>query len=173
MDSATDYLLKEKGSGKWVELSRTKRRVYYISDAGDVVAISAKRIRPIKRGGYNRVNINGKAVSIHRAVARHFIPNPNNKPCINHIDGNKTNNSVDNLEWVTNGENMQHAYDTGLKKRTFKYTDEQVVELIRLVKDGSMSRKQIAKKLGVEYGWINAVLQGKIWSELTGINPKN
>lgn len=59
-----------------------------------------------------------KTLSIHRLVAESFIPNIQDKPCVNHIDGVKVNNSVDNLEWMTYAENNAHALDTGLKDQT-------------------------------------------------------
>jgi len=53
---------------------------------------------------------------IHRLLSDHFIPNPDNKPQVNHIDGNKLNNNIKNLEWATSSENTQHAIDNGLLK---------------------------------------------------------
>ena len=74
--------------------------------------------------GYISVGLrkNGKKIlyQVHRLVAESFIPNPENKPQVNHIDGNKTNNHISNLEWVTASENTQHAYKMGLAKITDK-----------------------------------------------------
>lgn len=57
-----------------------------------------------------------KKFKTHRLIAIHFIPNPNKKEQINHIDGNKLNNSINNLEWCTQSENMKHCYEIGLQK---------------------------------------------------------
>ena len=95
---------------------------YSVSINGEVRNDLTGQIKtPHKNGsGYYDVHLydNSKSTvhKIHRLVADAFIPNPEDKPCINHIDGNKTNNNVDNLEWVTHSENMKHAYRTGLAK---------------------------------------------------------
>lgn len=84
-----------------------------------------EKIAQKNSGGYLGVTLynngEGSKKRIHRLVAEAFIPNPDNKPDINHKDGNKTNNSVDNLEWVTKSENMLHAYQTGLNKPHASY----------------------------------------------------
>ena len=69
--------------------------------------------------GYPCVRLckNGKSIirKIHRLVALHYLPNPNNYKCVNHKDGNKQNNSINNLEWCTYSQNMKHAYDNKLR----------------------------------------------------------
>lgn len=70
--------------------------------------------------GYIRVSINETLYRMHILVAKSFIPNPENKPHVNHKDGVRDNNKLENLEWVTRSENMQHAYDTGLNSRKNK-----------------------------------------------------
>lgn len=76
----------------------------------------------LNNNGYKIVNLckNGitKLTLVHRLVAQAFIKNTNNYNCINHIDGNKTNNNIENLEWCTYKENIQHAYRTGLNKKS-------------------------------------------------------
>lgn len=59
--------------------------------------------------GYRRIRLNGKKVLLHRLIATAFIPNPEAKPCVDHVDGDKLNNSVDNLRWATNSENKRNT----------------------------------------------------------------
>lgn len=78
-----------------------------------------------RKDGYLEVHLYRDGIRshkrVHRLVAEAFIPNPDNKPEVNHKDGNKCNNSVDNLEWVNKSENMTHAYQTGLVKPHASY----------------------------------------------------
>ena len=95
---------------------------YKISMSGEVVTIKTGRIRKVHcTDRYTRVllmnDTGGKnTMSIHRLVALTYIPNPHNKATVNHIDGDKSNNSVSNLEWATQEENQLHADATGLNK---------------------------------------------------------
>lgn len=96
---------------------------YKVSNLGNVYSVKNNLImKPYKsKRGYYTVNIPKenrkiKVCTIHRFVANAFIPNPENKREVNHIDGNKLNNRVENLEWVTPKENNNHARRTGLRK---------------------------------------------------------
>lgn len=101
---------------------------YEVSNQGRVRNISTKKVLKEQLHGqkYYRVNLfkDGKIhhYKIHRLVALAFIHNPDNKPEVNHKDGNKLNNDVNNLEWVTGEENVEHALQTGLIKRLDKET---------------------------------------------------
>ncbi len=86
---------------------------YYVSESGQIFGIKRSRIlgaKPTKEG-YRRFSPDGKYISAHRAICEHFHSNPENKPWVNHKDGDKGNNAKDNLEWSTISENIQHSYD--------------------------------------------------------------
>lgn len=93
--------------------------LYEVSIYGEIKSIKkSKLLKPRLSTGYAMVALwnNGlrKDLKIHRLVAIAYIKNPMNKPQVNHIDGNKLNNELSNLEWVTNSENLKHAYKNGL-----------------------------------------------------------
>lgn len=104
---------------------------------------------------YKQINLfkNGicKGILLHRIVANAFIPNPDNKPQVNHINGIKTDNRVENLEWVTSKENINHSIKTGLrKKKSGTYNSlsyNNIIEIQSLF--GKMLQKEIAKKFNV------------------------
>lgn len=106
--------------------------------------------------GYPRVIIGGKKYFVHRLVAEKYIPNPENKPQVNHIDGNKENNCVENLEWVTSKENRKHAIITGLQWS--KLTVDEV-RFIKHHKD-DMTTRQLADKFNVTRHCIYKITHG-------------
>lgn len=106
-----------KSVDRIIKNSGTKNGEYHVK--GKIKNVSEYK----SRGGYCGVTLYknnvGKSYRVHRLVAQAFIPNPENKPEVNHKDGNKKNNCVDNLEWVTGKENTIHAWNTGLTNNTF------------------------------------------------------
>ena len=96
---------------------------YSISSFGRIKN-KTKILKPFFSFGYKRIrlycNKEYKYYSIHRLVAEYFIPNPENKPEVNHIDGNSLNNTDNNLEWVTRSENQKHAFKIGLNRSALK-----------------------------------------------------
>jgi hypothetical protein len=99
----------------WKEIAEYP--LYEISSLGRIRNKQGKILKPfIQNCGYENMKLSlyKKHIQIHREVAKAFIPNPDNKQYVNHIDGNKLNNTVSNLEWVTNSENILHARKTGL-----------------------------------------------------------
>lgn len=120
------------------------------------------------KDGYFKVclskNSKKKSFFVHRLVALTFIENPNNYPVVNHKDGNKQNNKVENLEWCTRSENDKHAYRIGLRKVTDGGTSKEVVQLDKetlkvLFEYPSIS--EASKQTGISVQMISYCCNGK------------
>lgn len=110
---------------EWVPI-KGYEQVYEINRTGQVRRVeTGKILKPgIGKVGYFVVSLwknnKGKTFTLHRLLGDHFIPNPHHYETINHIDGNKLNNNLSNLEWCSYKMNNQHAWDTGLRKISTK-----------------------------------------------------
>jgi len=130
---------------------------YEVSTYGNIRRTSTKRCLYIEKTkvGYCRVRLRlglqgmHDRFNVHRLVAEAFIPNPNDYPCVNHIDGNKTNNHIENLEWCSYAHNNKHAYDTGLKTPYQQRIKEKDFGRIEQLKANGMSVAKIAELYGV------------------------
>lgn len=106
------------------------------------------------------------SATVHRLVAEAFIDNPDNKPQINHIDGNKANNNVSNLEWCTNSENMQHAWrerlckpQNGSTNGMSKLTEQDVLN----IRADERVLRDISAQYGVNISTISNIKNRKLW----------
>jgi len=146
-------------------LGRVKaHEVTFINTKG-VSQTKKERLRkPVDLRGYNAVCLKGekeKMVTIHRLVANAFIPNPLNKPCVNHINGVKKDNRVENLEWVTYKENIDHAIATGLyhKNGRRKFINNKTVICSETNKEWP-SYREAAEELGFTRKYLGRMLSG-------------
>lgn len=116
--------------------------------------------------GYRFVTIKEKQIPIHRLVAQAFIKNEYNKPFVNHIDGNKMNNSVTNLEWVTQSENIRHSYENNLQPKAIntykgKFAEEQREQIKKEYNEEGISKRELGMKYGVSHTCINDIVNDK------------
>ena len=160
--------------------------IYQVSDLGNVRSLDREladgrklKGRPRKpvpdKDGYSRVvlNKNGKQGNfpIHRLVAQAFIPNPDNKPEVNHTQGVKTDNRASELEWCTSKENTGHAMKTGLLNLagegngSAKLTEDDVQHIRWLAAEG-VKQGVLAREWGVGQGSISNVVNGRTWSHV-------
>lgn len=111
----------------------------------------------------------------HKLVALAFLPNPNKKQCVNHIDGDKTNNRLENLEWCTYSENLVHAFKTGLRccngelNPVSRLTEDQVKEIRKLYvkgKHGEFNSRGLAKRFNVSPTIILRIVKRKVWNHI-------
>lgn len=164
---------------KWIDITGYEG-LYKVSDLGRVKSLprnttSGRVLRQNKSRFYPTVCLSKEnrfeSVSVHRLVAIHFIQNPDNKPYVNHRDGNKFNNNASNLEWVTPSENKIHAMKNGL---TFsprgenhwaaRLTEKQVIKM-RLTR-GHKKIREIAADFKVSPQLVSDILNRKRWKHI-------
>lgn len=138
-----------------------------------------EKIRKISFGtkGYSQIQLfkNGKhkTCRVHRLVAEAFIPNPDNKSQVNHINGIKTDNIVENLEWCTNEYNMNHAWKNGLHKIRIgdkspnnKLTSNQVIEMRAKFSTGNYLKSELANEYSISRTQACDILNRKSWRHI-------
>jgi len=131
----------------------------------------------INKNKYRYTNIAGKTCTVHRLLAFAFIKNddPKNKTNINHKDGDRSNNSLDNLEWVTYSENSQHAYNNELRTGTLgentksaKLSTDDVLSIKWMLENKNMTQQEIADNFNITRSVISAIKRGVSWDYITG-----
>ena len=126
---------------------------YFVDENGEIY----RRLKPwITSAGYKHIKLQGNHFDVHRLVAEEFIPNPDNKETVNHIDEDRLNNNVSNLEWCTQQENIQHYLNNGgspIKNfvESDLYYGEVFVGSFKSVEEAS----RFAEELGCSYSMIN------------------
>ena len=149
---------------KWKDINGYEG-LYKISNYGNVYSYPRHKtnggiLKPQLRNGYLRVKLfkNGKEknICVHQLVAQAFVPNEKNKNCINHKDGNKRNNNADNLEWCSYAENVNHAYENGLRK----------TKKIAQIKNGKIIKTYLnicraSKETNIDYASIYWCVNGR------------
>lgn len=137
---------------------------YSVSEDGTVInRNTGKVLKPdLNYTGYKRVTLwcvkfGRRREFVHRLVAIHYLPNPDNLPIVNHIDGVKLNTHYTNLEWITRKENAQHAFQTGLRIGPKKLSPD-IVKLIKALRLEGWSRKRIAEHMGYKESRISDAL---------------
>lgn len=175
--------LEENAEVEWKNIEGFPN--YKISSNGNVYSANSNKLMKLQLWGtragnkYLAVDVSKKGVqkrlAVHRLVAQAFIPNPKNLPCVNHIDGNKFNNDVSNLEWCTYSENNYHTFRTGLKhipsgvtNKLCKLTYDDVVWIKNNIVLGSkeFGTRPIARKYGVDHNVIKDIFRDNKYADV-------
>lgn len=170
----------QKNSEKWVKIPDSD--IYFISNYGRVKKVLNNNVTykkvysNKKRRGYCYISIriNGvrKNLQVHRIVAKMFIENKDNKPCVNHKDFNTKNNSVDNLEWVTHKENTGHSKANmvlkfGQDSPSSILKENDVISIFKERKLTGTKYLDLAKKYNTNYSNVAHIMRGSRWGKIT------
>ena len=169
---------------------------YQVSAHGNIRSLDRKGVRSILKGrllkpslnrhtGYLQIKLGREGIwkchRVHRLVALAFIPNPNGKSCVDHIDDCKTNNNVENLQWLSVGENNTKAYKAGLRPKfsdmdferaigskhgRAKLDECKVIIIKHVLRHKLATQVTLAKLYGVSQSRISEARTGKIWSHV-------
>jgi DNA-binding XRE family transcriptional regulator len=155
---------------------------YFISENGTVY--NSKKDKIVKQtsygGGYLGVCIknsknNRRNFLVHRLVAETFIWNGENKPFVNHKDGNKQNPRLENLEWCTAKENSEHAIkygltnfknNSGVENAHSKLNPQSVLKIRRLYKYNGLTQTEIAQRFNITQANVNLIIKNKAWKQV-------
>lgn len=153
--------------------------LYSISTSGRVLNILTRKFLSANRSKnpYLKVNLTkdkqAKTFKVHRLVAETFLPNPENKPEVNHKDGDKLNNFLSNLEWNTKKENRDHAtknnlvaISRGIKNGNAKLSNYDIQQIKELHKTKQYTHLELSKKFGVSRSLITQIINNLIWTHL-------
>ncbi len=160
---------------EWQDVTGYEGR-YQVSRTGQVrkadgtpVGQWASRYMQVRLSGPRRV------LPVHRLVASAFLPNPHGLPVVNHIDCNPHNNSVENLEWCTQAENLDHSrrlgrirtdHNLGVRSANARLSDAQVLEIRRLYAAGNASYAALARQYEMSKRAIGRIVLGETYADL-------
>ncbi|HRF69797.1 MAG TPA: NUMOD4 domain-containing protein [Candidatus Pelethenecus sp.] len=151
--------------------------LYLVSNLGKVYSLRRNKVYKefIEKNGYNRISVikNGvrKKELVHRLVAKTFIPNPQGKLCVNHKDNNRSNNKVDNLEWVTQKENIQHAVAQKRFKGRFIIGESNPLSKLTVsdvlqIRKSKLTQKKLASLFNVSQTTISDIKIRDTWKHV-------
>lgn len=158
-------------------MKQYKDTPYFITEDGRLFRDGKELSTSLTNKGYKnlKLSLNGirKHLAVHRAVAEIYVPNPNNLPQVDHLDGNKLNNHYTNLEWVTNQENRDRALENGLHKvgvdcYNNKFTEDDIRYIRSNFKSGDseFGCSGLAKKFNTNPSRIHKIVNYKTWKHL-------
>lgn len=151
---------------------------YLVSDRGEVFNKHGRKLKHFDNGrGYRivslRVDGKSRVYGVHRLVAMAYIPNPEGLSDVDHIDGDRTNNVVENLRWLSHSDNIKHSYSSGrrdvagVNNANAKSDEWQVRKVCQMLEEGLTTKAQIAREVGVSRATVNNIFHRRHWTSIS------